>query len=106
MNNHRLSELRYKGHITDSEYKELKLAIKALKENKPMPVELKYIKGGMELSLIKSNKPSLKTVELANVIADVLSDQNITIDRLKETLNLLSFIDEDSGTVVKYLRVD
>lgn len=31
MNNERLSELRYKGHITDSEYKELKLAIKALK---------------------------------------------------------------------------
>lgn len=30
MNSKRLSELRYKGHITDSEYKELKLAIKAL----------------------------------------------------------------------------
>lgn len=29
MNSKRLSELRYKGHITDSEYKELKLAIKA-----------------------------------------------------------------------------
>ena len=34
MNNKRLSELRYKGHITDSEYKELKLAIKALEEVK------------------------------------------------------------------------
>ena len=32
MNSKRLSELRYKGHIMDSEYKELKLAIKALKE--------------------------------------------------------------------------
>ena len=30
MTNKRLSELRYKGHITDSEYKELKLAIKTL----------------------------------------------------------------------------
>lgn len=30
MNSKRLSELRYKGHITDSEYKELNLAIKAL----------------------------------------------------------------------------
>ena len=30
MNSKRLSELRYKGHITDSEYEELKLAIKAL----------------------------------------------------------------------------
>lgn len=28
MNNKRLSELRYKGYITDSEYKELKLALK------------------------------------------------------------------------------
>ena len=32
MNSKRLSELRYKGYITDSEYKELKLAIKALEE--------------------------------------------------------------------------
>lgn len=29
MNSKRLYELRYKGHITDSEYKELKSAIKA-----------------------------------------------------------------------------
>jgi len=28
MNSKRLSELRYKGHITDSEYKELKLALR------------------------------------------------------------------------------
>ena len=34
MNSKRLSELRYKGHITDSEYKELKLAIKALEKDK------------------------------------------------------------------------
>lgn len=32
MNSKRLSELRYKGLITDGEYKELNLAIKALEE--------------------------------------------------------------------------
>lgn len=35
MNSKRLSELRYKGHITDSEYKELRLAIETLKEGRP-----------------------------------------------------------------------
>jgi hypothetical protein len=34
MNSKRLSELRYKGYITDSEYKELKLALKALEKDK------------------------------------------------------------------------
>ena len=38
MNSKRLSELRYKGHITDSEYKELKLAIKALEQSRWIPV--------------------------------------------------------------------
>ena len=35
MNGKRLSELRYKEYITDSEYKELKLAIKALADKRP-----------------------------------------------------------------------
>ena len=38
MNSKRLSELRYKGHITDSKYKELKLAIKALEDERPAGV--------------------------------------------------------------------
>lgn len=32
MNGKRLSELRYKGYITDNEYKELKLALEEVKE--------------------------------------------------------------------------
>ena len=35
MNSKRLSKLRHDGHITDSEYKELKLAIKALEDKRP-----------------------------------------------------------------------
>ena len=35
MNSKRLSELRHKGYITDDEYKELKLAIKALANKRP-----------------------------------------------------------------------
>ena len=74
--------------------------LKHLREEKTV-VETTVTKGGMTLSLYK---PRQEISDLAKCIADVLQDMNV--ETLKNTVDVINFTDRNSGCKVCYRRED
>lgn len=89
----------YKNCHSDCNIREaLDLAVKALEAS---PIESITTKGGMTLSLRKTD---IEISDLVRCIANALKD--ITVEELADKYNTITFTDDNSCKSVSYCRVD